>query len=326
MKTLKTLACPIAVGMMFTSASGCAAATGFDHRGDATVTVRIVDADEQPIAGVHSKLFSFSSYSAPSGLTDTNGMYSVFLRKIDSQISGSFKKQGYYETGGSFWKWGEDVGLVPPADTNFPVVLKRIIDPVPMVQKIIETYLPRNDEPIGFDLEVGDWVSPYGKGKTADIQMTGTSRFESRQDFDVKVSFEFIDELCGIQSFIAPDARDWSKLRSQLMPPHIAPDNGYEQTLLLWGMSTPKPKQYQSHKMGNRNYIFRTRVVTDDNGKIIKANYGWTMGEVEIDPEYGKQIWLRFYYYYNPDPKSRSLEPKEIADRQAKDIPKEGGK
>ena len=31
-----------------------------------------------------------------------------------------------------------------------------------------------------------------------------------------------------------------------------------------------------------------------------------------------KTMWIRFDYFYNPDPHSRSLEPEEIAKRQTR--------
>jgi hypothetical protein len=32
-------------------------------------------------------------------------------------------------------------------------------------------------------------------------------------------------------------------------------------------------------------------------------------------------VFISFNYYFNPDPTSRSLEPKEIAEQQARGIP-----
>ena len=322
MSKRKALACLTTAIMTLVSTSGCAAIANKSSFGDATITVCIVDDKRQPIEGVHSKLFSLSSYDAPSGLTDTNGIYSVHLKEIYSQVSGSFNKQGYYKSIGPFWHWSQ-WGEVPPADTNLTIVLKRIIAPVPMSYREIRTYIPIHDEVVVFDLEKGDWVVPHGKGQIADFKMVSSLRFESRQDFEVKASVEFADALCSIQSFTAPNPNDINQMRSELMPPPIAPDTGYEHTLSLWGISTPTPKQYQSHRIGDRNYIFRTRVVTNEAGEIIKANYGWTVGEIIVDPSQNNKIFLNFRYYYNPDPKSRSLEPKEIADRQAKDMPKD---
>ena len=255
------------------------------------------------------------------GFTDANGMYSVHLKNIFAEIGGSFEKPNYYKTSGDFWYWKE-WGDVPPANTNFIIVMRRIINPVPMTRKNITTHLPLNDEPVGFDLEVGDWVAPHGKGKTADFQMTGTLlRFETRNNSETRILMKFTDELCGIQSFIAPIINGLGKLRSQLMPPHTALDDGYEQALPLWCI-IGRTYRAQTNIVKDRNYLFRTRVVVNDDGEIIKANYGWTIGDIEIDPNDGKKIWMRFSYYYNPDPLSKSLEPKEIADRQAKDLPK----
>ena len=56
----------------------------------------------------------------------------------------------------------------------------------------------------------------------------------------------------------------------------------------------------------------------DEEARVVEAKHGWTYGEIAVDSEDGKRIWMRIRYYWNPDPQSRSLEPKEIADRQGR--------
>jgi len=294
----------------FAPLTGCASPS-------ATVKVRVVDEERTPISGVHSELINiFDDGTIRTGFTDVNGLYSKHLIRI-YEVNGHFEKFGYYKTSGVFWEAPQQWGDVPPADTNFVITMRRIIDPVPMTRRRIETYLPRNDEPVGFDLATGDWVAPYGKGTQADIVFTGTMRYVNQLDRDVTIEMLFPNELCGIQSFIRAKMNDNIKVRSELIPPHSAPEDGYVETFKLWKV-IDNPHYPKSHQVFNQNYIFRTRVVTDNEGKIIKANYGWTVGDFEISPNRNNRIWLRFTYYYNPDPKSRSLEPKEVADRQWK--------
>ena len=313
MKTIKELKLAFATLAALAPLSGCAVLT---NNPNATIHVRVVDDEGKPITGAHAHVYNIFDTGTKPGLTDTNGMHSIHLYNI-FEISGSFKKLGYYTSYGVFWEASE-WSKVPPANTNFTVVLKRIIDPVPMTYKNIRTHIPRNDEPVGFDLAIGDWVVPSGKGTQADIYFTGTLRFESRQDFDVKVSVDFVDPFCGIQDFYNPKSMDKNKIGSELIPPYTAPDFEYRKMLSLWSISSPKPKRLQQHLKADRNYIFRTRVITNEKDEIIKANYGWVVGDFIIDPSQNNKIFLSFRYYYNPDPKSRSLEPKEIADRQAK--------
>jgi len=292
---------------------------------NATVRVRVVDEEGQPIQGVHSNLSSLSmdDSNRQHGFTDTNGMYSVHLRNIFAIIGGTFNKSGYYKTSGDFWQWG-NWGGVPPANTNFIIVMKRIIEPLPLKHNEVNITFPRLDEPVGFDLEVGDWVAPDGKGKTADILLTGTGFYNSPIEYSFNMVAEFSNQHDGIQSFHVPSLPDapTQLLRSDLPPPPIAPDAGYEKSFERWTRRVPTDRWHgNTSRDDRRRWIFRIRTKVDDKRNIIAANYGWMTKDIVGASNEGKGR-LAISYYYNPDPHSRSLEPKEIADRQVKDLPK----
>ena len=283
----------------------------------------MVDDIGNPISNVHANVYNIFDMDTKPGLTDTNGMHTTRLDKI-FHISGSFKKHGYYTSYGDFWK-APEWGKVPPANTNFTIVLKRILEPVPMRQREVTVIFPRLNEPIGFDLEVGDWIFPDGKGKTVDMFLTAERKYVSRREYSFSVSAEFIGELNGIQSFIKPSTHD---LKSELPPPPIAPKFGYMKTFESFSRHLSPDKWASASFVENRNWIFRIRTEIDKDRNIVSANYGWIVKDpasIPIPQPDGTGSFT-IIYYYNPDPKSRSLEPKEIADRQAKDIPKEGGK
>ena len=290
----------------------------------ATIKVRIINEEGAPIKDVQSKLINIYDFDViKSGLTDENGFYSDHLKNI-FEVSGYFEKPGYYQSSGVIWsapnKWGD----TPPADTNFTVVLKNIVNPILMHHKRITTYFPRLDEVLGFDLEVGDWVFPDGKGKVVDIELTVEKRFNSIKDFDMSVTIKINGDDCGIQSFHAPKSTGaGALLGSELPPPQIAPDFGYQQQTVstnYWHTNNRRANSFNE----NRKWIFRTRVEKDDEGNIISANYGWINDDFMVVPTLKYPGQLSFTYYYNPDPKSRSLELKEIADRQNRTSPSEG--
>jgi len=296
--------------------NGCYSMTNLFN--DAIVTVRIVDDDGIPLEGVMSEIYSLSDRDRHVMISDANGLISRHMENIYYDIGGYFSKLGFYTTSGRFWKW-EKTGGVPPASTNFIIVMKRIENPVPMIRRAIRTDMPNTEGMVSFDLEVGDWTEPYGKGRVSDISFTRSVQFETRSNFKVKVTAIFHEPLCGGWQFSAPMGTD-RKIQSKLMPPQIAPDNGYEKTFLLWRANNPVERG-NTHEKPDNNYIFRTRVVTNAVGEIVSANYAWTVGEIKVDTNDGKRPWIGFTYYFNPDPHSRSLEPKELADRQARDIP-----
>jgi len=285
---------------------------------DAIVTVRIIDDEGKPINAVRSTLAHTDTFNAKTGFTDADGMYSDELTKIFAQIGGWFEKPGYYKSSGKFWGWSSGL-LVPPADTNFTVVLKRIIDPVPMVYKKIAAYSPRPGEPVGFDLEIGDWVHPDGKGKITDMLITATKNYMSANEFSFSLSVEFIGEENGIQPFYYPSFIGAGyPLKSEFPPPQIAPELGYLKNIEHFSKKIPTERRAKNSLNENISRIFRVRTVLDEEGKIVSANYGWSFKDIYIESKPGDFVGFSFTYYYNSDSKSRSLEPKEIADRQAK--------
>jgi len=294
---------------------------------NATVKVRVVDERGQPIQGVRSKVMSLSMDDSNSkvGFTDTNGMYSVHLNKIFAEIGGFFEKSNYYKTSGDFWQW-DKWGGVPPANTNFIIVMKRIIEPVAMIKKDVSLIIPRLGEPVGFDLEVGDWVFPDGKGKIADILFTQEGYFTSEKDYSFTLQAEFTTPEGGLQSFHIPSPYDSPSqlLRSELPPPQIAPESGYKKTFERFVRQKPTQRQGETPYQATRRWIYRIRTVLDEEGKIVSANYGWTTDDIRFGINADGTCRIVLNYYYNPAPQSRSLEPKEIANKQAKDLPKGG--
>ena len=324
MKKLNTYVCFFAA-TIFTFTSGCISIFG-NGLGEATVTVRVVDDLGEPINEVRSRLLSLSWYNAPWGRTDTNGIFIIHLKDIYAEIGGYFEKQGYYGSKGKIWEWNDVDGRVPPVKTNFTVVLKRMIEAVPMKKREIIVYSPRLNEPIGFDLEIGDWVFPDGKGIIKDILFTmNTNYVLEHHEFLYHLSAEFPGEHNGIQSFLFPVYGNVSGhcMQSDLPPPPIAPETGYDKMYEFFIQQPSSTKRISSF-VERRKWIFRTRTEVDDDGKIIAANYGWAVKDITISGKPDGSIGFWIIYYYNPDPHSRSLEPEEIADRQNKISPFEG--
>lgn len=197
------------------------------------------------------------------------------------------------------------------------VTLKRIINPVPMVVKHrVLAKFHRLGVPLGFDIEEGGWVEPDGRGQVADFWATGTSRYVERRDHGISVRIVFSNALDGVQESMAYSPyKGNGPATCALPPPVVAPANGYTNTLLLW--QSWKPGSHISgHVKERQNHLFRVRTEVDAEGNITKANYAWTLGGLKIDINRQYGLYMIFNSYWNPDPTSRSIEPKEIADRQ----------
>ena len=70
-----------------------------------------------------------------------------------------------------------------------------------MYAKSVNLGLPVFEKAVGFDLMVGDWVAPYGKGINTDIFFTGhfDKHTEGESNYTLTVSFPNSGD--GLQEF-----------------------------------------------------------------------------------------------------------------------------
>jgi hypothetical protein len=222
------------------------------------------------------------------------------------------KKEGVYWGGGgcSYTNLNKLLHRFEPWNPTVEVVMKEIRNPVPMIgrSKAFFPDFPKvYSEPVGFDLEKGDWVSPHGKGVHSDFVFTKTL-FENDIEGATTV-VTFLNEHDGIMAFpFDKNDHSWFKW------PYEAPLTGYTNSMSRFykkyeitqdysgtgaGYFETVPKIESNFKKNDEiNYIFRVRTQVDENGNIIKACYGKISGE----------IGNSFTYCFNPNPFSRSLE------------------
>ena len=156
--------------------------------------------------------------------------------------------------------------------------------------------LPILNQPVGFDLKVGDWVKPYGKGDTVDFLATLRSH-ESDTLRQCHCLLTFPNPLDGILEHRYPQDD-----HSSYKWPFLAPERGYKKTLVLsdWMYEKNGDAGYwRRHKERKNNgpFIIRTRTTTNAEGELVSAHYS-RISNME-------SIWLT--YWFNPDG-TRNLE------------------
>lgn len=236
----------------------------------------------------------------------------------------SVTKNGYYGSSG----YGAPITNLnfilhrwEPWNPTIEVALKLKGIQVPMsFRKISQVNIPAEGKPIGFDLMVGDWVPPYGKGQVPDFHFQldelprrmitnwwGTNA-RPHPLTDNKLTISFSNAGDGIQSVFAP-LRGTSELRL----PRQAPPDGYEPVLSkhnydeILGVekgSTQVRRHTDFQK--DQNYFFRVRTQKDTQGNIVSALYGKIDGDFNDGHFIGRN--LSFTYYLNPEPNSRNME------------------
>lgn len=192
-------------------------------------------------------------------------------------------------------------------DFRFRLPIRKKENPIPMHVKRLEIELPEQRVEIGFDFEKADWVQPYGKGEVVDCTFIGTKIFEDRDNNTTSVIMAFPGESSGL--LLDPAAKVESLQCSDFKSTRIAPEEGYEATREF--VAKESTEGGYEGTTPNANYIFRSRTVLDEAGKIKSCHYGKLIKAVDVS--FGSGIAegnpsVGFTYYFNPTPNDRNLE------------------
>ena len=137
---------------------------------------------------------------------------------------------------------------------------------------------------MGFDLEQGDWIAPYGKGIVGDIFFTYTAKPDA---------WVFKMECTNAwDGFFRRPADKWSGFYSG----YEAPTNGYQPVVIQTIDETKRPT-FDDHVRDGELLVFRMRTAVNGQGKLVDARYGKIYGEIQFGT--GRLPYIRFKYYYN---------------------------
>jgi hypothetical protein len=256
------------------------------------VTLKVVTETGQPVTGAKARVYYLMTNEI-AGLTDSNGVFVASHHDGSENLGFQAEKRGHYpfrimhHMGRNYKpeKWN-------PVQT---VVLKRIIKPIPMYAKSVNLGMPIFDKPAGFDLTIGDWVGPYGKGINSDIIFTTHREKRAENDSDYQLTVSFPKTGDGIQEFTTPSYYLHDR-GSELLSSEEAPSNGYQPEWIQTKTRRPG-KPMESNWDEYRNYYFRVRTKVDDRGNIVSAHYGKIYGD-----------FMQFKYYLNPTINDRNVE------------------
>lgn len=245
------------------------------------------------------------------GRTDTNGLC-VVTSTCEGEAGIAAGKDGYYWSSGYQVQFTNLVGTAvkkwQPWNPIVDVVLKKIGNPIPMYARWVrDATIPKEGASVGFDLQNGDWVAPYGKGEVVDIvfrldrapSRVVPGRYGDTRLFDDRLTISFPNEDDGIQSVLLPHRGG----RSNLRLPATAPENGYASNLVK-RVAQEHDKPTSPNIEEDANYFFRVRTKKDDKGNLVSALYGKIHGDFS-GFDYGK---LTFTYYLNPESNDRNVE------------------
>ncbi len=289
------------------------------------VMVRVVDDRGVPVVGAKTSIYfvNHRNDDQQDGLTDDNGFFSARGSGTNS-FGFIVNKVGHYQA--------RVKDLSKDKDHSVEVVLPRVINPIPLyVLRIGDDQgivFPVHDQWIGFDLGIGDWVSPHGKGKAVDFLLRFRNEFKglrsSRRTLEERIEIHkrllsFSNEEWTEDKFKVHSGK-WDGLVEMSFPgegdgileaksfigyspmklPHRAPDDGYSSA---WNRMV---NNYDGIILPeDTGFFLRTRVKRDQKGQIISANYSKFIGRMNVMANTGR---IEFFYYFNPTPNDRNLE------------------
>ena len=278
----------------------------------ATATFRLTVVDDQgkPVPNVKGSagFWNHRTHTTDSFSSTSNEKGEITLSGR-CFYDGAFglEKEGYYKTTGrhKFSRASDDDveetlftrKWIP--DYVSTEVLKRKRNPIPMIARRVSVKVPQLDTPVGFDLEVMDWVKPHGKGKTLDMYITLQSKevviSPTRRWVEIgKITFTFPNSRDGVQMC---NLEGWSDFMSTY---HVNLNNAFKSEIVL----TPSPNERDLFLYGKSYLVFRVRGKLSSSGKLIRCNYGKMYPMISTNT---KQLNFAAIYF-NPTQNDTNLE------------------
>ncbi len=271
------------------------------HGGVARVELTIRDDKNALVEGVKGGLGCWNG-TKDEGVSDKNGQ---LVLSATAFVDGNYalKKDGYYPTYGIFKFEAPDVPFGFFERRHWKPIVKEMVlkkkrNPIPMyAHSLYNKPIPAFGNPLGFDLQVADWVVPYGEGVCADVTITVEAKEVSfgRKIYQkvVEVKFDFPNKYDGVQIC---DADRWSDFISTYS---VDLTKNFQRQLVL----LPGETDYDWFDH-NKYLVFRVRSEVSPSGDLIQCHYG------KIYPTFWfsrDQFWIKSILF-NPTPNDTNLE------------------
>jgi hypothetical protein len=275
----------------------------------AKITVRTVDDSQRPVPDV-TVTMSFEHNRNPNrrtrikGVTDTNGEFTG-MSKTSGHVNFGARKAGFYTTLGKPWDGGQEQGgRLRPWNPTITLIMRQIINPIPLAAAKPTLTTTNLVDSAGFDLLAGDWVKPNGRGTNTDLLFEWNCIWRANDNREGGMILKFPNSNDGV----VPQPYS---VGSELLLPHQAPLGGYESKPRTWRDDFAPGKRSYSDGRDKRtsvSYFFRVRTLTNEAGEVVSALYGKTDGEFFFHGVGDDGTGLEFTYYINPEPNNRNLE------------------
>jgi hypothetical protein len=268
---------------------------------EGSLTIIVLDEEGKPMEGIDvgigfEKNTGTGTVGIPvRGVTDATGKFTGKHNTL-KVVQYRAYKDGYYESSGEYRFMSETAKKWQPWNPEIKVVLRKIVNPVPMYARGFDKELPAIDKDIGCDLIENDWVKPYGKGIHSDIIFHLKKRYVDDNDYSADLQVKFSGRNDG---FIKYDLNIYNG--SEFKLPRYAPVDGYAKQFERH-VTRPPGRSLQDDRNDNVGYIFRVRSSTPSS-----VMYGKIQRDIGLRAGGKGTAGIDFTYYLNPD-HTRNLE------------------
>lgn len=281
----------------------------------AKVVFKVVDQEGAAVQG--AKIWGgfttgemMNDYAIVDGFTDKDGLF-VAENRCNEILRVDVKKDGYYpsEIRINFWQSKSEPIVVEgkwqPYGETKEVILKKIKNPVRIGEfGRCSIPIPVYNQWVGFDLELREWVPPYGKGNYSDVMLKfGRELIHRQTDFKMTMDVSFENNkyagcyLMNVDSF------------SEKKTVYKADENAnFIPTMSFIQERHPGAKRIDNRIDKDSYLVFRTRTKVDEKGNLISAHYGIIRGEWAFF-----NSMLSAGYLFNPISNDTNLEDAETA-------------
>ena len=179
-------------------------------------------------------------------------------------------------------------------------VLYRKLSPKPMyTNRVMANFkLPIIGKPVGYDMKVGDWTSPYGSGQIPDFTLM-FSESHTNGCWTYSGELRFAPGAGAYRMKNLPSTSIWAS--------HLADTNAvYESTFVSTFKSYDDGRHvgHWNDILGeDEHMVIRTRVKRDADGHIVKCNYAKIRGRLQV-----RKVFSYEECTFNPNENDPSLE------------------
>ncbi len=286
---------------------------------DIKCVFRVVDDNGNPVSNAYVgvSFYMHKRWDNPSvkGFTDSNGYFTAMGKGV-GEVTYTIRKEGFYETRsrillyGSRFNRGEvKDGKWQPYGKVYEVILKPYKHPGEMKKYSFGGYAPPLNKPHGFDLQIGDWVEPNGKGKVSDFTVTLTGKVVSMWHYHIIMTVSFTNALDG--AYLKK-----KDIVSEFKSEYRANTNAVFQKEFVFEVNALAKRAYDHTKtilQESEYLVLRTRTKLDEKGNLIEAYYSKIYGPWRF---VSKNMPLSITA--NIRPNEINLESKEKADRSVR--------